>query len=98
MSEDVVEFRNGARTVAARHEVEFALDDVNVAERSDSGDTTETGERAVGIIFNCRAGKCIQSTYNGARSEVDWTDIYIQDSSLREEILKSFQMLTAGGR
>jgi hypothetical protein len=91
MSEEVLEFRNGAQSATGSHQVEFSIGDVKISERRDGADLTESGEIALGIIFNCRSGKCIRSTYNGQPSSVDWTDISIQDDALRGQILKAFE-------
>jgi hypothetical protein len=93
MSEEVLEFRNGVRSAIASHQAEFSVEDVKISEREDSTDITENGEIALGIIFNCNSGKCIRTTYNGEPSRADWTDIYIQDASLRGRILKAFETL-----
>jgi hypothetical protein len=91
MSEEVLEFRNGAQTSTGSHQVEFSLGDVKISERRDGADLTESGEIALGVIFNCHSGKCIRSTYNGQPSSVDWTDISIQDDALRGQVLKAFE-------
>ena len=93
MSEDVLEYRNGVRSPVTSHETAFLLEDVEISERKDSPDVTESGEGALGVIFNCHSGKCMRSTYNGAPTLVEWTDIYIQDASSRSGILKAFEAL-----
>lgn len=93
MSEEVLEFRNGARSNTGSHEVSFLLGDVKIAERTDSGDVTQDGAAALGIIFNCNSGKCIQSVSDGKQSQTEWADIYIQDSLLRDKILKAFERI-----
>lgn len=93
MSEDVVEYRSGVRGPPTTHETAFLLGDVEISERRDSGDVTESGERALGVIFNCHSGACIRSTYNGAPTSVEWTDVYIQDALSRGAILKAFEAL-----
>jgi len=92
-SEIYLEFRNGVQSATATHDVEFTIEDVRISERTDDSTLTEFGEKALGVIFNCQAGKCIHSRWNGAASNVDWSDISIQDPSLRANILKAFQVL-----
>jgi hypothetical protein len=96
MSEEVLEFRHGIRSATGAHEVAFQIEDVKIAERKDSGDVTEKGEPALGIIFNCHSGQCIQSTRDGKQSASEWADIYIQDATLRAKILKAFETLKQG--
>ena len=93
MSEDVPEYRNGVRSPITSHETAFLLEDVEISERKDSPDVTESGARALGVIFKCHLGACIRSTYNGAPTSVEWTDIYIQDASSRSGILKALEAL-----
>ena len=97
MSEDVLEFHNGVRAATGTHEAAFSIGDVKISERKESGDLTEAGEPAVGIIFNCHSGKCIRSAYDGHPSLTDWTDISIQDAALRGRILAAFETLQRPG-
>jgi hypothetical protein len=92
-SETYLEFRNGAQTATATHDVRFAIEDVRISERTDDPTLTENGEKALGVIFNCQSGKCIATIWNGAASKVDWSDISVQDATLRANILKAFQVL-----
>jgi hypothetical protein len=92
-SETYLEFRNGAQTATGAHDVKFAIEDVQISERTDDPTLTENGEKALGVIFNCQSGKCIATIWNGAPSKVDWSDISVQDASLRANILKAFQVL-----
>jgi hypothetical protein len=96
MSEEILEFHEGVRVATGSHEVAFLIEDVKIAERTDSTDRTETGDAALGIIFNCNSGKCIQSSYGGKPSTTDWADIYIQETSMRGKILKAFEALKQG--
>jgi len=100
MDEEAVEFRDGVKTGVVTHDVEFAIEDVRVSELSDSAYLTESGEKALGIIFHCNSGKCIAARWNGAPSSADKTDISIQDPALRAKILKAFEALkrAAGDR
>jgi hypothetical protein len=100
MSEAIFEFHNGERGAAGRHDVEFVLEDVKISERRDGAEVTASGEKALGVIFNCLSGKCIRSAYNEHPAPVDWTDISIQDDAARGRILKAFQTIqqAAGAR
>lgn len=100
MSEEVLEFRNGARSATGTHHAQFQIEDVEIAELKDSPDLTEDGEKTRGIIFRCVSGKCIAAKWNGVESPADWTDISIQDETLRAKILAAFQTLkrAVGGR
>ena len=93
MTEETLEFRNGAQTAKGSHDVEFSLADVQVSERRDAATLTEGGRASVGIYFNCNTGKCILSAYDGKPSQTDQSDISIQDDALRGKILKAFLML-----
>jgi hypothetical protein len=97
MSEEVLEIHNGVRSGTGSHEVEFSIEDVKVTEHSDSTTRTESGEIALGIVFNCDSGKCIKSTHNGSPSSTEWADIYIQSAALRGKILKAFEALKQAG-
>ncbi len=93
MDEAIFEYNNNALTAQGAHEAVFWFDEVEVSERRDSSAFTIDGDPAIGIIFNCKSGKCIQSDYMGAKSSKDWTDLYIQDAKSRAAILKAFQTL-----
>jgi hypothetical protein len=93
MSEEILDFRNGAQVRKGSHEAQFLIEDVRVSELTDSKDLTENGEQARGVIFNCLTGKCISATWDGAPSPSDWTDISIQNDETRADILAAFQAL-----
>jgi len=93
INEAILEYSNDALSAEGAHEAVFWLDDVQVSERRDSPDFTSAGEPAIGIIFNCKSGKCIQSVYMGAKSSKEWSDVYIQDEKSRAAILKAFKTL-----
>jgi len=93
MIEEILEYTNGAVGPPGAHTARFSMQDMNVTLRTDSTDVTDKGEKAIGIIFNCKAGPCVDSNYKGDVSKAPWTDIYIQDKDMREAILKAFQTL-----
>ncbi|MGO9773735.1 MAG: hypothetical protein ACLPSW_30155 [Roseiarcus sp.] len=93
LNEAVREYSGGALSAEGTHDAEFWLDDVRVSERLDSGDRTSAGDPAVGIVFNCKSAKGIQSVYMGAKSSKDWVDLYIQDDASRAAILEAFMAL-----
>jgi len=93
MSEEVQEFRNGVLSRSGSHDTEFSLADVAIAELRDGGDLTESGDKAIGVIFRCKSGKCIRAHYDGAPATVDATDISIQDDAMRADILRAFETL-----
>ena len=93
MHEETLEFRDGRQTAAGTHEVRFLIEDVQVTELTDGADLTETGDKALGVIFRCNSGKCIEAKWNGAPAPSDWSDISIQDNDLRMKILAAFQAL-----
>jgi len=99
MNEAIREYSNDALSAEGAHEAVFWLDEVHVSERTDSPDFTSAGDPAIGIIFNCKSGKCIQSVYMGAKSSKEWSDVYIQDDQSRAAILRAFRALErpAGG-
>jgi hypothetical protein len=99
MSEEVLDFRNGVRISTGSHEVQFQIEDVAISELKDSTDLTEAGEQGQGLIFRCASGKCVAHKWNGVDSASDWTDLSIQDATLRAKILAAFQALkrAAGG-
>jgi hypothetical protein len=99
MNEAILEYSDNALSAEGAHEAVFWLDDVDVSERRDSPDFTSAGDPAIGIIFNCKSGKCIQSVYMGAKSSKEWSDVYIQDDKSRAAILEAFRALErpAGG-
>lgn len=93
MNEAILEYSDGALSAEGTHEAAFFLDEVQVSERRDAPDVTSAGEPAIGVIFNCKSGKCIRSVYMGAKSSNDWTDVYIQDKASRAAILAAFTAL-----
>lgn len=99
MSETVLEFRDGALARTGSHDTEFSLAEVDISELTDSGEVTETGDKAVGVIFRCKSGKCIRARYDGAPAQADATDISIQDDAARAQVLAAFLALQrlAGG-
>ncbi|MGA2042987.1 MAG: hypothetical protein ABSG83_06405 [Roseiarcus sp.] len=99
MSEEVLEFRDGAPARTGSHDTEFSLAEVEISELTDSGEFTESGDKAVGIIFRCKSGKCIRARYDGAPAQTDATDISIQDDAARAQVLAAFLALQrpAGG-
>jgi hypothetical protein len=99
MSEEVLNFKNGARVSTGSHEVWFQIEDVTVSLLTDSKDLTEAGDQTQGVIFRCAAGKCVTHKWNGVESTSDWTDISMQDGATRDKILAAFQALkrAAGG-
>jgi hypothetical protein len=90
MNEEVLEFHDGVRSVAGAHDAEFAIDDVKISARTDSGTLTEKGEPGLAVIFNCTQGKCVRSVRDGAASLEEYTDISIQDLAMRDKIFKAF--------
>ncbi len=93
MVEAIRQYTDNALSAEGAHEAVFWLDEVRVSERRDAPDFTSAGEPAIGIIFNCKSGKCIRSVYMGAKSSKEWTDIYIQDAKSRAAILQAFKAL-----
>ncbi len=93
MKEDMLEFRNGRQTAAGSHEVRFLIEDVQISELTDSPDRTENGEKALGVLFRCNAGKCINAKWNGVPTPSEQSDISIQDNATRAKILAAFQAL-----
>ena len=96
MDEDFTEIRGGVPTHGT-HQAVFDLGEVSVSMHADESDVAETGGPALGIIFNCVAPKCIQAKWNGQPSSSDWTDIYLQDGTLRARILAAFAFLKSSG-
>jgi hypothetical protein len=95
--EEFTEVRAGVATPGT-HQAVFTLGDVNISMETSDTDFTEAGEPALGIMFTCAAPKCIQAKWSGAASLADWTDIYLQDATLRGRILAAFEFLEANGR
>jgi len=93
MSEDALEFRDGAQTAAHSHDVAFPLAAVTISERRDPGTIAESGEAAMAVMFQCDSGKCIRASYDGKPADTDMTDISIQDDAMRAKVLAAFQML-----
>jgi hypothetical protein len=94
--EEYTEARAGVATPGT-HQAVFSLGDVNISMETSDTDVTEAGEPALGIIFNCAAPKCIQAKWSGQASPSDWTDIYLQDATLRARILVAFEFLKSSG-
>ena len=94
--ENYTEVRAGVSTPGT-HQAVFSLGDVVISVETSHTDFTEAGEPALGIIFKCAAPKCIQAKWGGQPSLSDWTDIYLQDATLREQILAAFEFLKSGG-
>ncbi len=93
MREAIREYSGDALSAEGAHDAEFWLDEVLVSERRDSPDFTSAGEPAIGIIFNCKSGKCIRSAYMGAKASKEWVDVYIQDAKSRAAVLDAFKAL-----
>jgi len=94
--EEFTEVRAGVATPGT-HQAVFSLGDVNISMETSDTDVTETGEPALGIIFNCAAPKCIQAKWSGQASPSDATDIYLADATLRARILAAFEFLKSSG-
>jgi hypothetical protein len=90
--EEYTEVRAGVPTPGT-HQAVFSLGDVSISMETSDTDFTEAGEPALGIIFKCVAPKCIQAKWSGQASSSDWTDIYLQDATLRARILAAFEFL-----
>jgi hypothetical protein len=95
--EEYTEVRAGVST-PGKHQAVFSLGDVGVSVETSETDVTEAREPALGIIFRCSTPKCIRAKWNGQESASDWTDIYLQDATLRGRILAAFEFLETGGR
>jgi hypothetical protein len=93
MSEEVLEFHNGVQISMGSHHVAFAIEDVKISERTDSGDLTEAGDAARAVMFTCNSGKCIQASYDDKPSTTDWADISLQDETTRNAIRKAFETI-----
>ena len=93
MKEDILEFRDGRQTATGSHDVSFFIEDVRISELTDGTDLTENGDKAFGVIFRCDAGKCIHAKWNGVSTPSDWSDISIQDKTMRLKVLAAFQAL-----
>lgn len=91
--EDIEDYRNGSLSSRGTHEATFAIDDVTVSPETSDRDTTESGEKAMGVIFRCVAAPCIEAVWDGKKSMSAWTDIYVQDAKSREQILAAFRAL-----
>jgi hypothetical protein len=95
--EDIEEYRSGSLMSRGTHQATFPIDDVTVSEETSDQDTTQSGEKAVGVIFRCIVAPCIQAVRNGQKSTSAWTDIYLQDAASRNQILAAFQALQKSG-
>jgi len=93
MSEEAAVFRNGSQAETNTHLVAFAIRDVHVLEYEYPADTTEAGEKAVGVMFKCDSGKCIRSIWNGHEANKAEADLYLYDPQHRAEILHAFRLL-----
>jgi hypothetical protein len=92
--EDIEDYRNDALVSRGTHQATFAMNDVMVFPETSSADTTESGQKAQGVIFRCAASTpCIDAVWNGRKSMGSETDIYLQDPTSREQILAAFQSL-----
>jgi hypothetical protein len=94
--EEYTEVRAGVATPGT-HQAVFSLGDVSITLETSDTDFTEAGEPALGIIFKCAAPQCIQAKWSGQASSSDWTDIYLQDATLRARILAAFEFLESSG-
>ncbi len=91
--EDIEEYRNGSLKSRGMHQATFPIDDVTVSLETSDQDTTEGGEKAMGVIFRCVGAPCIQAVWDGKKSTSAWTDIYLQEAGSRNQILAAFQAL-----
>jgi hypothetical protein len=92
--EDIEDYRNDALVSRRTHQATFAMNDVMVFPEASAADTTESGQKAQGVIFRCASGApCIEAVWNGQKSMGAETDIYLQDPTSREQILAAFQSL-----
>jgi hypothetical protein len=95
-NEDMEEYRNGSLSSRGTHEATFAIDDVTVSPETSGQDTTESGEKAMGVIFRCVGGPCVEAVWDRKSSMSAWTDIYLQDPKSQAQILAAFQALQRG--
>ena len=51
--EDIEEYRSGSLMSRGTHQATFPIDDVTVSQETSDQDTTESGEKAIGVIFRC---------------------------------------------
>ena len=82
--EDIEDYRDGSLSSRGTHEATFAIDDVTVSPETSDQDTTESGEKAMGVIFRCVGAPCIEAVWDGQKSMSAWTDIYVQDAKSRD--------------
>ena len=80
--EDFEDYRNGALISRGTHQATFAIDDVTISPETADQDTTENGEKAMGVIFRCVGAPCIQAVWDGQKSASAWTDIYLQEAAI----------------
>jgi hypothetical protein len=93
--EEFTEVRAGVATPGT-HQAVFSLGDVHISMETSDSDVTAADEPALGILFKCAAPHCIQAKWSGSASLADWTDIYLQDATLRGRIFAAFEFLAAG--
>ena len=68
------------------------MNDVMVFPETSAADTTESGQKAQGVIFRCASSTpCIEAVLNVQKSIGAETDIYLQDPTSREQILAAVQ-------
>jgi hypothetical protein len=94
--EDIEDYRDGSLNSRGTHQAIFPIDDVTVSLESSDQDATESGEKAMGVIFRCVGAPCIEAVWDGRKSTSAWTDIYVQDAGSRNQILAAFQALQRG--
>lgn len=94
MREHMVMTKDG-KTAEARHEVRFALRDMNVGPYLEVNDVTPSGAAATGIAFACRTRGCVKTLWGGVASQTDSTDVYVQDLGVRDRLVAAFRRLQA---
>ena len=91
--EEFEEYRKGELKSRGTHRARFALDEVSISLEASSSDTTESGEKAMGVMFKCVGAPCIEAVWNGKASVSSWTDMYLHDATIRARVLAAFQAL-----
>jgi hypothetical protein len=94
--EDIEDYRDGSLKSRGTHQATFPIDDITVSLETSDQDTTESGEKAMGVIFRCVGAPCIDAVWDGQKSTSAWTDIYLQDAGSRNQILAAFHALQRG--